>query len=144
MKIPIQTPLEQLHQNVLFLKNKSLHAISSFRQNILNNRDAHHINSKQLKLSDTREIAIVPYESNAKVVDSNSFAYALESAMTESNSGMQQSSKIRNHITSFLHRPARVLASIVIIVLIVYIAIMAGQSNSTNQQPIEQTPQKSK
>ncbi|MGY3742224.1 hypothetical protein [Leuconostoc inhae] len=143
MKIPVQTPLEKLHQNVLFFKNKTLNAINIFRQNILTNRDAYHTKQTPLKLSDTREIAIVPYESNAKVVDSNSFAYALESAMTESNSESQASSKMRNHMISFLHHPARVLATIVIIVLIIYIAIMAGQSNSTNQQPIEQTPQKS-
>ncbi|MEX0380796.1 hypothetical protein AB3K25_04725 [Leuconostoc sp. MS02] len=142
MKIPVQTPLEQLRQNVLLLQHKSVNAIIGFRQNILANRDAHNIKPKQLKLSDTREIAIVPYESNAKVVDSSSFAYALESAMTESNSDLHEPFTMRRHITSFLHHPARILASMIIIILVIYIAIITGQANSTNRQPITPAPQK--
>lgn len=143
MKIPVQTPLEQLRDNMASLQNSALHGIATFRTNILTNRDIHKSKSIKYKMSDTREIAIVPYESNAKAVDSNSFAYALESAITESNSDTHKSWNLRHLTRSLFHHPARILATVVIIILLVYIAIMLGQATTTNQQPITQPIHKS-
>ncbi|CAM3123278.1 hypothetical protein [Leuconostoc rapi] len=138
MKIPVQTPLEQIHNNLSLLRGKALHAIATFRTNILTNRDAHDTKPAQFKMSDTREIAIVPYESSAKAVDYDSFAYALESAMTESLPDDERLS-LSGHVRNFFYHPARVVAALIIVILIGYIAIMAGQATSNNRQPIEQS-----
>lgn len=135
MKIPAQRPFEKISHNLLLLHGKALVAITTFRTNILTNRDTQHSTPKKFKISDTHEIAIVPYESSAKAVDSDSFTYALESAITESHTDEQATSS--NRVSKLFHHPARVIAAIIIIILIGYIAIMATQATAINWQPIE-------
>ncbi len=82
MKVPVYSPIEQLRERVMKLQNKALVTIANFRKNVLKNRDDRR--KRIAKLSKTREISIVLYESTARAVDTNSFAYALEASITES------------------------------------------------------------
>jgi len=135
MKVPMTTPLEQLRSGLMALQNKTLIVIANFRNNILHNRDLRR--ERPTKMSDTRELTIVPYEEKSKVVDNASFAYALEASITESNQTQNRPhSKLLRGIKNFFYHPLRVLAALIIIILSVYIALMFVKATDTNQNPI--------
>ncbi|WP_413981355.1 hypothetical protein ACMDB6_06005 [Leuconostoc mesenteroides] len=137
MKVPVYSPIEQLRERVMKLQNKALVNIANFRKNVLKNRDDRR--KRIAKLSKTREISIVPYESTARAVDTNSFAYALEASITESAAPQKEHFAISNYIKNFFYHPLRVLSTVVILILLVYIAVMFSKAVSTNQNPITET-----
>ncbi|MFT8599134.1 MAG: hypothetical protein ABF709_02945 [Leuconostoc pseudomesenteroides] len=135
MKVPMTTPLEQLRSGLMTLQNKTLIVIANFRSNILHNRDLRR--ERPTKMSDNRELTIVPYEEKSKVVDNASFAYALEASITESDQTQTRPhSKLLRGIKNFFYHPLRVLAALIIIILSVYIALMFVKATNTNQNPI--------
>ncbi|MEN2369219.1 hypothetical protein [Leuconostoc lactis] len=83
MKIPIQTPLEQLRDGINTLQHQIQQGIATFRKNILTNRDARHTPKHPQSNTDSRAVSIVSYEATPKAVDADSFAYALTAEMTE-------------------------------------------------------------
>ncbi|GMA68828.1 hypothetical protein GCM10025879_00740 [Leuconostoc litchii] len=137
MKVPVYSPIEQLRESVTKLQNKALLSIANFRTNVLKNRDnrSHQI----AKPAKTREISIVPYEATPKAVDMDSFAYALEAAITESDAPKKSHFSISNHIKNFFYHPLRILVAVIILILLTYIAIMFSKAISTNQTPITET-----
>ena len=135
MKVPMTTPLEQLRSGLMTLQNKTLIVIANFRNNILHNRDLRR--ERPTKMSDNRELTIVPYEEKSKVVDNASFAYALEASITESDQTQTRPhSKLLRGIKNFFYHPLLVLAALIIIILSVYIALMFVKAINTNQNPI--------
>lgn len=137
MKIPVQTPIERLYNSFLSSQHAVLVHIADFRQNILSNRDQYHESVAPTQQVKTRDIALVPYESSAKSVDSESFAYAVNASISEGNDDSHTvSSRLKSITQSFFHHPARVLAATIIIILLGYIIIMTIQANSNNNQPI--------
>ncbi|QEA58370.1 hypothetical protein FGL74_00990 [Leuconostoc koreense] len=137
MKVPIYSPIEQLRDHVMKLQNKAMVNIANFRKNVLKNRDDRR--KRIAKLAKTREISIVPYESTARAVDTNSFAYALEASITESATPQKKHFTISYYVKNFFYHPLRVLSTVIILILLVYIAIMFSKAVSTNQHPITET-----
>lgn len=137
MKVPVYSPIEQLRERVMKLQNKALVNIANFRKNVLKNRDDRR--KRIAKLSKTREISIVPYESTARAVDTNSFAYAWKPQLQKVLHRKKKHFAISNYIKNFFYHPLRVLSTVVILILLVYIAVMFSKAVSTNQNPITET-----
>ncbi|MFT9388679.1 MAG: hypothetical protein ABF587_03130 [Leuconostoc sp.] len=129
MKIPIQTPFEQLRDTVITRQQRVHESIVAFRANILSNRDAKHQQRPSRQETIAREVSIVPYEATPKAVDADSFAYALTAEMTEIQAETQHTTR-RPLFQSLIQHPIRLLVSLVIVILLVYITIMFFQANS--------------
>lgn len=145
MKIPIQTPLEQLRDGINTLQHQIQQGIATLRKNILTNRDARHTPKHPQSNTDSRAVSIVSYEATPKAVDADSFAYALTAEMTE-NQADNLTQPIRRHWYRVLwQHPARVIAVLVVMVLLVYTLIMFAQakSNHTTQITSPNTQQRS-
>ena len=130
MKIPVHTPSEQLRDALTTIQHVVRQSISDFRANILSNRDVKYDQRQQRVSGELHEVSIVPYEATPKAVDADSFAYALTAEMTENQAENLQKPSHRPLLQSLLQHPARVLAGIVIVILLVYTAIMFGQANN--------------
>lgn len=143
MKIPIESPFENLEKNIQTTKKVIINAIEEFRENIINNRDKRNQRRKQsTNHSDVRDLAIVPYESKAKAVDSESFVYAMSSALAESQEVKKQKYTLTHYLRLFIYYPIYAFVATIIIVLVIYISILFIQVSNNNQQPIE-TPKRS-
>ncbi|GHC24158.1 hypothetical protein [Leuconostoc lactis] len=145
MKIPIQTPLEQLRDAINTMQHQLQQGIAAFRKNILTNRDAQHAPKHPRSKTDSHAVSTVSYEAAPKAVDAESFAYALTAEMTE-NQADNLTQPTRQHWYRVLwQHPARVIAVLVIMVLLVYTVIMFAQakSNHTTQITSPNTQQRS-
>lgn len=145
MKIPIQTPLEQLRDAVTTIQHQLQQGIATFRQNILANRDAHQKPKQPRSHTNSHAVSIVPYEATPKAVDADSFAYALTAEMTENQADSLQQPTRRHWYQVLWQHPTRVIAVLVIVVLLVYTTIMFVQAkrDHTTQITSPNTQQRS-
>ncbi|MBU7455496.1 hypothetical protein [Leuconostoc fallax] len=134
MKIPISTSYRQLKSITASLSSRLLIAIDGFRSNILNNRDAHKVHQPTI-----RSITVVPYESSAKAVDTDSFAYAANASIVEGKFDPDEHhhhTSNSNKIKHFIFHPLRAFILTVILVLVIYVVITAAQAFADNKTPI--------
>lgn len=136
MKIPVQSPLQHVANHLQHAQHIIHQTLINFGKNVITNRDIKN-KAATLKVSQVREIAVVPYESSPRVVDADSFAYALSSAITESQDQHDSKKSLLKSMKLFFYHPIRVLAATIIIILAAYIGFMAHQINSNTQQHID-------